>query len=81
MSLQMQSPDEAAEQELTGAGYSEVETTGRQRVLVVGKPDIWMITAIARGPDGKRYEVRIPVVQVFGGWSGVINQIRTREID
>jgi hypothetical protein len=81
MSLEEQTPEEAAEQALTKEGCSEVEITDRERVLVLGKPDIWMVSATARYQDGKRYEVRIPVVQIFGGLTGVINQVRKREID
>lgn len=72
--------EDCAEQELTGAGYSEVEILARERGLVAGK-FAWIVTAIALGQDGKRYEVRIPMVEIFGGWTAVINELEKREID
>jgi hypothetical protein len=65
------SVEDCVEQELTGAGYSEVEILARERGLVAGE-FAWIVTVVALGQDGKRYEVRIPMVETFGGWTAVI---------
>jgi hypothetical protein len=83
MSLAEQTPEEAAVQALTEAGYDEIEITGCKRIRVPGRPTAraWVASATAHHQDGKRYEVDLPVGEVFGGLKGLISQIRTREID
>jgi hypothetical protein len=83
MSLEEQSPEEAAEQALTEAGYDEIEITGTRRAQVSGKPfaRAWMVTATVRDQDGMRCEVDIPVGEAFGGLKGIIAQMRKREIN
>lgn len=81
MALQTKSPEEAAEEALIGAGYSEIEFTGRRRLWMPGRSEAWMVSATALHQDGKRYELELPVMLVFGGLSGLIAQMRKREID
>ena len=82
MSLEEQSPEEAAKQALTEAGYDEIEITGCKRIRVPGQPaaGAWIVGATARYQDDKRYEVDLPVGEVFGGLKGLIAQMRKREI-
>ena len=73
MSVPQGTVEDCAEQELTKAGYSKVEILACERGLVTGR-FAWIVTAIALGQDGKRYEVRFPMVEIFGGWTAVINE-------